>query len=904
MANGELVEKTINFTWKDVWSRMDSNERQQAVLAFANWVRSGPESLVRQYGKPFLRALARHVHFRIQTIDKMPTEKLAQLVKRNLDSFFDARDWKLLFQAHYMQNKNRLMCRFLDLCGIEHDERGGVDGDVHPPEDLPSITQTVLNEFGQRDVTCYYMVLRLHHPETWGFVDKVLPGLLSDQTVVSVQVEKEPNAPEDGHSSQEELAEEFTQLDRVLIDQIIVTAAGEERGLTPEELLDLVETVHALDTRRSRTYFHLGFMDALLTDHEPDFDRPEMNDARRQWYLAGVLAGYGRQRNLDQLEKWITDRRGDFDRAAKNAGGAGASMAKTVFGILLESTNLVPAIVLLKGQLVATGPNMRWTALEEASNRLRCGDMASAKALLSVLHDHAEHITFIDDEERIAFCSRVHRKLGQTYQAAGELIKARSLFQRLLEDSEICNAELLADMGLVESGFSSLQEVRIEGDGARREMTLEALRKGEHYFCDAVERFSDSAHHAYYALALLRYFEYMDERGKDEIRVSGVSYAESALAGMIGSDLGDVYDRMGITGQCRFVIAMLRMAALDASQVPAAKHAWDSITVNAGQFPLKHLRRFLECAELVDRRIAVEIAESIWRIRGDEVLDLFHDQEWVIESRYLRDSLLEIARDTGQPGSRRFDLWAILIPAAIRAGDAGIAEEGLDSLESLAQDDSQLAERFVNWLDDRKHYDPIWDEADVMRAKYRVLTRLGKDPEAFAALRELFFAIRDRYPDEALQVLELFSVRQAPSETYRDLIVPDFGGGSCDDVEHNVEQRLIDGASVRVLFIGGNEIQAQYDESIKQRIQKDWPGISITFEHTGWSSNWGREISRLKKLAEESDVVVLMSMMRTMLGRTLRNALNDPPRPWVPCTGTGRKALESSIRKAAVVAIT
>ncbi len=33
----------------------------------------------------------------------------------------------------------------------------------------------------------------------------------------------------------------------------------------------------------------------------------------------------------------------------------------------------------------------------------------------------------------------------------------------------------------------------------------------------------------------------------------------------------------------------------------------------------------------------------------------------------------------------------------------------------------------------------------------------------------------------------------------------------------------------------------------------------------------------------EADVVVIMTMMRTLLGRHVREALNDPPRPWVLC---------------------
>jgi len=73
----------------------------------------------------------------------------------------------------------------------------------------------------------------------------------------------------------------------------------------------------------------------------------------------------------------------------------------------------------------------------------------------------------------------------------------------------------------------------------------------------------------------------------------------------------------------------------------------------------------------------------------------------------------------------------------------------------------------------------------------------------------------------------------------------------------------------------------------------------VRFEHTGWSPNWGRRLDQLRRVADAADVVVLMRMMRTMLGRRLRDGLEVP---WVSCTGTGRGAMLASIRAAARLA--
>lgn len=896
--NRETSEGMHEFNWLDVWSRMDAAERQMAAEAFVRWLRAGPEELVKGYAPGFLRAFARHMHFRPETILRMQDAKLARQIQKNLPAFFDHRDWALFFQCFYMQHKVGLMCRFLDLCGIPRDEEGGVREAFEAPRDIAPVVTTLIGEYGEDEVIRYLMVLCLHLPEAWSFVMPVLSSLLSRQARSAQS--QEPAEQEEKQPSVQELADEFTQLDRVLIDQIIATAAGEERGLSPEQLQDLVETVHALDTRRNRTYFHLGFMDALLPEQEPSFDRPEMNDARRQWYLAGLLAGYARRRDKEKIAEWIAGRQSDFMRAAQVPGGAGRSMAKTLFGFLLELDMLSPAIVLLRGQVTEAGPDMRWFALDHASERLRAGDIASAKALLALLHEKLSEIAFVEPEEHDDFLSRVQRKLGQCYQAAGDFSRASTLFDQLIKSDTTCSADLLADMGLVAAGFSSLQEVVLEGDEERRTLMRQALRKGEARFNEAVEQFGSNAHHAHYVLAVLRYLDFMDG-GQESARRKAIGHAESALAGMIGASQAAAYERLGILGRCRFMIAVLRMASLEPAQAPAAKHAWDAITATAGHFPSEHLDRFLENAALVDQGIALEIAESIWHAREADALDFLIAHNWIIESDVLRAAFLELARDEMRPRHERFRLWSLLVPAVLRDGDLGVAEEGLDSLEALVDADSTFADQFLEWLKNVANYDPVWDEADVLKVRYRVFARIGKDNEAFLALRDLFFSLRDRRPDEARQIRELFAIRKAPSELYEDLFVPESEDLATQTVQ-DAEERLCNGEKVRVLFVGGNEIQAQYDDTIRRRINADWPGVEIAFEHTGWSSNWGREMDRLKREAARSDAVVLMSMMRTMLGRKLREALNDPPRPWVPCTGTGRKALEDSIRTAARIA--
>ena len=902
-----MTDEHPELAWTDIWARMDRDERHQATEAFVRWLRHGPDNVVNNYAPGFLRAFARHVRFRPNTLKQMKPRNLAALLAKHCRGFFDERDWPLLFQSHYMDNHAALMCRFLDLCGIPHDDTGAVTVKFDPPPDVLPVAEMLTQEYGRDVVIRYFMVLLLHEPGSWAFVRPALRMLLADEdaTACSPQ-EPPPDVEEDAEEASglpPELGDEFTQLDRVLIDQIVTTAAREERGLSPEQLLDLIGTVHALDTRRNRTYFHLGLMDALLPMQDPDVNRPEMNDKRREWYLAGLLAGFARKRDMDSLLEWIERCQGDFQRAAATPGGAGASMANTLFDVLTDADHDQPALTLLRGQIETTGPGLRWAALNRASGLLRDGEIAAAKAILDVLHDFIKETGCeTDDEEKIGFCARVCRKIGQAYQAAGDLVKARKFFAQLLENPSFVNADLLADIGLAEAGFATLQQVSLGGDGEQRSNTREALESGRPRFEEAIARFGDEATHAHYLLAVSAYLEYMDKRSNDEIRESALRHAESALAGMLGSKQEPAYRRLGLLGRCRFMLATMRLASLDPALALAAKRQWDRIDPDAGLFAEEHLAKVLDWAELVDRNLALEIGESIWRTRGGTALTLLRGHDWLAESPWLRGRLVDLARDENQARQERFDLWTLLVPALIRAGDSALAEEGLDTLESLVDDDvSTLGDAFLEWITAPENTDPVWTEADRLRARYRVLRRQGNDEQSFAELRNLFFALRNHDPEEATQLIGLFKEQNAPPEFWRDLTVPECATETPDDDREDIEVRLREGEQVRVLFIGGNEIQARYDERIRGRITRDWPGVEIEFEHTGWSSNWGTIVDKLRKKAEASDAVVLMSMMRTMLGRTMRAALNDPPRPWVPCTGRGHDALERSIRRAVIV---
>jgi len=235
------------------------------------------------------------------------------------------------------------------------------------------------------------------------------------------------------------------------------------------------------------------------------------------------------------------------------------------------------------------------------------------------------------------------------------MTEARRLFEELQREGA-GGPELLADIGFTEAGIRAIGGLRIEGDSERLQSLKEALERGREWFERAVSVGGDSAVNAHFALAVLEYLGWMsaprDEGSRDELRKKALDHARIALAGMIGSGRSEAYDRAGVAGQCRFVLAAARLGSLEAREVRAA------------------------------------------------VLEILGIGEWVASSTVVREALRELAQDESRPRRVRFEIWEKLVPIAIRAGRVAVAEEGLDTMEGLAAKDSELAERFTAWLED------------------------------------------------------------------------------------------------------------------------------------------------------------------------------------------------------------
>ena len=885
--------------WTEVWRLFSPEEQLSACRDLLTDLAEDDDSpwvTVKLLGN-----IAKASKFRKAEVERLQAQdrdKLAGMLRARASVVLDETTWKRMFAAYYLGRKSALICEFLDVLGLEHNGSGAVSEDIQAPtaESVAEATAALSRTYTPAEIGRYLAVLARHDSDLWGSVVDDRDRLLGARSEVPIT----PEAVE----SVAKVSDKFNVLDRVMINEIVRSVARVEGCLREQELVELVETVLRMNQHWYRAYFHLGFLDVLLPTRELQFDRPEANDMRRGWYLAGVITGLARSHAVERLVDVLSGNAEDFNRAATNSGGPGQAIAESGFRFLVEAGRMGEALKVLEGQLTHVGARLGSEALEVATRFIRGAQFAAARQIIDILRKHPIRADEDDDDEAMdvtIYGLDIERRLGQCLQAEGNFDGAERAFKSLQKAGEDKNSpDLLADLGLVKGKFKSLAEVRLPEMPGQRVTLKDALTKGEPLYLNAVGLFSTGTPKACYALAILDYLRWTgmgDGSQKEGQRDKAVQRVQDALAAIHVSDFEHVYRDLGALGQCQFMLAVLKMSSLEPIDGLEAIAAWRGITGASGRFPKKDVRTLLDAATDHDTHMAVEIAESIWSYRKEDAVDILRDGIWISRSPLLMKEILGLAKSVETPRAERVRLWCSVIPALNRSNEIRAAEEGLEDLEVLAEDQT-LVQPILEFVSEPKNIDPAWTAAEAAWARVQLMRRLGRDMDCALVLRDLFFAARDSNPWEAAQVLAAMDDWRLDSETRRELaaLLPQ----KVSSAPAGIEERLASGERVRLLYVGGNEVQAKSDTEVKNEIRAQWPGVEVVFEHSAWASNWGRDVNRLVGLANGSDAVVLLYLMRTMLGRTLRERLE---RPWIACTSTGKGGMLSSIRRAAIVAM-
>jgi len=224
---------------------------------------------------------------------------------------------------------------------------------------------------------------------------------------------------------------------------------------------------------------------------------------------------------------------------------------------------------------------------------------------------------------------------------------------------------------------------------------------------------------------------------------------------------------------------------------------------------------------------------------------------------------------------------------------------------SLLESDNKEEQPAFHWL--RKHSEVmVWlrnqlGEVEVLRAWIGAALR-AKEPEEALAL--LPWAYGSQVPlREQMELMHWLEAQIDPDKlaTLAGIVEERQELAATDPEtkqEENAIRALAYGARAVVTVVGGNEEnQGKQDKEIEAELHELYPGIEVRWRHTGWSSNWGRFSDRLIEEANSGDAAVIHIMIRTNLGRTIREGLKVP---WRACTGTGKASMLRAIVEAAI----
>ncbi len=860
---------------------MDEGRRKQLGEVF--WREADVDDRVAVITK-----IARLLRFREVSVERAPIEKKTSYLLRGLRSTgFDATARSALAKYHLHAQRD-LMGAFLDSWGIPH-KNGEIDEEPLPPpaEQVAKSVQALRAKFDIRDIAVYLATLSLLYPE-WQPVASPIAQQIAEEMRERGQGEQERVAgaataavekPGEGEGEEERLPEEaetFTQLDIMLIKAAVSSISEVEGSLSEDALGDMIEEVAQLNGDRHRSYFHRGFF-AGLFGKQPDFSFPEANDSRLAWYCSGLIMALARRHENEQLASLVEKNREVVNICLKSEDACSSMAAEQLFKALRYVRNDETAIAVLESRHIrAAGPRFAFELLRIGADLIRRGRVSQARSLLSKLRKAAQEMSAPKQ-----FVAELDRRLAQCHQATGEFSRAEQLLEPLTEDEEL-GPRIYADIGLVKGGFRSLSEVTPPRRADDAEQFEQRLAKGEDFFLKVAEH--PSGINGQYCLGVLYLLR---EKPEDALR-----YLTKACDGMIRQR--EEYEIAGVLPRARVFHAVAIIQALEESQFATAA---DLLTDAMEQWDPEEWPHWM-IREAVEHLIAFSPGQASRLL--DQFLDRcnalaqphLHYEEWLRRSEKARSALRMRAEDPHRTSVERWEDWRILLQAYLSIRDIEGAEDALDALEVLS-DDSTLRGRFLELLQDRNNYDPAWSVDDAAWARVRVLEMEGRYREAASILRDLMHkSLSENDVVEAQQIwgwMLQYGIDEAEFETEQRRLEGALKVTSLPD-----EDELETDRPMTITVVGGNEIQQKYDETISEKMKEKYPNLSVTFIHTGWSSNWGEQFDDMKTQLDRSDAVVIMRYIRTQLGRRIRANV----KVWRTCTGSGGDAIARSIQTA------
>ena len=692
----------------------------------------------------------------------------------------------------------------------------------------------------------------------------------------------------------------FTTLDHLLKNAALDSAQGVLGSLSGSELSDAVNEFIRLNGRRPISFFHAGYRDSLFRRSHPK-ELPGQDRDRARWYWTGAIQGWARSESWPAIVREYRNRSvvrelGDgSDRASDEAVECLVQALRTE-GRKAEVAHFV------KVPAVARSPRLFEILLEVATELVCAADAAQAKPVLDLLTKAADEMKEQGVELQRNLVLEATRRRAHCLRQLDENERARTILEGLLTQDPDCNVRAMvhADLGLIAGGFRWLSAVRLPS--ARKDLsgTLDKIEKGFKHFRKSIGLDVPYAAHGHYCLGVLALGRAVEENAAEDAYRNAARHLEQARAHFL-ADSQRYFS--GLVRQSCLYFATATTLALSPERLARGTRIMAAAIESGAEFAPYLIKQTMEALDLADVEDLCRVSGAILGQVGDAALDALAKGPAVGKCMLLTEKLRERA---GRPDRTHADAASDLRSALIGyriSQDYQTAAEVLDELEQFAVHGVGLQE-FAEILQKSDACYP-WSVEDARVALARCREAQGRYPEATQVLQSLFYLfttdpVTDKDLDDAAGVLERIRRYGIDSSYYQHLqnrytaLTSTIGSEEPEEPSDNVQ------APVKVLVVGGNEVQARHEKRIRSSLARSHPHIDVTFLRTGWGSNWQKPLEEVQRRLPIHDAVVIMRFMRTGLGKRIREECG--PVPWRFCWSGGPNAQVKTIIRAARVA--
>jgi len=675
-----------------------------------------------------------------------------------------------------------------------------------------------------------------------------------------------------GRTAAEQVPEPgLTALHRTIFAGLLSAARAELGAMPPETLRELV-----VDARRSnRNFTTIGYVQGACDAALKTFDAPPRSAPRAegQWYHLGYIAmldALRRDRNIDEHAGTCPTCRGLCH--------ASREMAQEAFPVLAASWSRTHRLDLIADHLKPTGGGRESETIEQlleyATSELDGGATGRARMVFGALE---RFLPDADSRDASAMRLRrtVARRLAATFRLAGTIPEAERRIRSVLADEPdpALRAMLLVDLGLMAAGLRQLSDLRLpfdENDAFRMGRQLHAALP---HLEEALREDPGGAAHAHYVNGM-RSLCSLDF-------VAAAAQLERAVEAFRGNL---TYRRRGLRGQAEEQHALAELAAQrtetrmrSAIELLRNDPAQDGIAI-----PTWLMRAIAESAASGSAGLRELIVEWLVEVAGDVAVTecLKHPELHgaVVARQLLRRAVVSGygADAQSQDAEQGIRMAMMYLPTDVRARDLVLddVQGAMDAWHRAVSEDADPT-TYVRALSERALLSPLADLADRENRRALIHEARGEFGAALGVrtgtINRLLASLN---PEDYWDVEPILDrIKSYPAEAVADATT-------------GLEQRwraratLLEAPApperyqgrVRLLVVGGSEMQQRVHDVVRKRVKERAPWIEIEFVPTAWSANWSRfrEHVRTKLASGQADGLVMHYFIRTTFGRRTR----------------------------------